>query len=60
MQITDWTVIPDVSDPTKSNPYLSNVNEFETYRSALRQHAVNPVSGDITWPTKPQEVWANV
>jgi hypothetical protein len=60
LQITDWTVIPDVSDPTKSNPYLSNVNEFEIYRSALRQHAVSPVSGDITWPTKPQEVWANV
>jgi len=60
LQITDWTAIPDVSDSTKSNPYLSNVNEFEAYRSALRQHAVNPVSGDITWPTKPQEVWVNV
>jgi hypothetical protein len=57
---TDWTAIPDVSDPTKSNPYLSNVNEFETYRSALRQHAVNPVAGDITWPTKPQEFWTTV
>ena len=59
LQKTDWTAISDVSDPTKSNPYLANVNEFEAYRSSLRQHAVNPVLGNITWPTKPQEVWAN-
>jgi hypothetical protein len=54
---TDWTTIPDVSDPTKSNPYLSNSNDFVTYRNAVRQYAVNPVAGDITWPTVPQEVW---
>ena len=57
---TDWTTIPDVSDPTKSNPYLSNVNDFVTYRNAVRQYALNPVAGDITWPTLPQEVWTNV
>jgi len=60
LQQTDWTTIPDVSDPTKSNPYLSNVNDFVTYRNAVRQYAVNPVAGDITWPTAPQEVWTNV
>jgi len=60
LQKTDWTTIPDVSDPTKSNPYLSNVNDFVTYRNAVRQYAVNPVAGDITWPTAPQEVWTNV
>jgi hypothetical protein len=60
LQQTDWTTIPDVSDPTKSNPYLSNVNDFVTYRNAVRQYAVNPVAGDITWPTKPQEVWTTV
>ena len=57
---TDWTTIPDVSDPTKSNPYLSNANDFVTYRNAVRQYALNPVAGDITWPTLPQEVWTPV
>jgi len=57
---TDWTTIPDVSDPAKSNPYLSNVNDFVTYRNAVRQYAVNPVAGDTTWPTLPQEVWTTV
>ncbi len=57
---TDWTTIPDVSDPTKSNPYLSNVQDFVTYRNAVRQYAINPVAGDINWPTLPQEVWTTV
>ena len=60
LQQTDWTTIPDVSDPTKSNPYLSNVNDFVTYRNAVRQYAINPVAGDITWPTLPQEFWTTV
>jgi len=60
LQQTDWTTIPDVSDPTKSNPYLSNVNDFVTYRNAVRQYALNPVAGDINWPTLPQEVWTAV
>lgn len=59
LQETDWTTIPDVSDPAKSNPYLSNVNDFVTYRNAVRQYALNPVAGDIAWPTLPQEVWTN-
>ena len=60
LQQTDWTTIPDVSDPTKSNPYLANTNDFVTYRNAVRQYALNPVAGDITWPTLPQEVWNNI
>jgi hypothetical protein len=60
LQDTDWTTIPDVSDPTKSDPYLFNVNDFVTYRNAVRQYALNPVAGDITWPTLPQEVWTAV
>jgi hypothetical protein len=60
LQQTDWTTIPDVSDPTKSNPYLSNTNDFVTYRNAVRQYALNPVAGDINWPTLPQEVWTTV
>lgn len=60
LQDTDWTTIPDVGDPTKSNPYLSNVQEFVVYRNAVRQYAINPVAGDINWPTVPQEVWTTV
>jgi hypothetical protein len=60
LQKTDWTTIPDVSDPLKSNPYLSNAQDFVTYRNAVRQYAINPVAGDINWPAVPQEVWTNV
>jgi hypothetical protein len=60
LQQTDWVAIPDVSDPAKSNPYLSNVNDFITYRNSVRQYAINPVAGDIAWPTLPQESWTNV
>jgi hypothetical protein len=60
LQTTDWTTIPDVGDPTKSNPYLSNVQDFVVYRNAVRQYAINPIAGDIQWPTKPTEVWTTV
>lgn len=60
LQATDWTTIPDVGDPTKSNPYLSNVQDFVTYRNAVRQYAINPVAGKIIWPTLPQEVWTTI
>jgi len=60
LQATDWTTIPDVGDPTKSNPYLSNVQDFVVYRNAVRQYAVYPVAGNINWPTEPQEVWTTV
>ena len=60
LQQTDWTQIPSVSDPTLSNPYLANKNEFDVYRNAVRQYALNPVSGNIYWPTIPEEVWTSV
>ena len=60
LQATDWTTIPDVGDPLKSNPYLSNVEEFVVYRNAVRQYAINPVAGNIDWPTVPQDVWTTV
>jgi len=60
LQATDCTTIPDVADPAKSNPYLSNAQDFVVYRNAVRQYAINPVAGDINWPTKPQEVWTTV
>jgi hypothetical protein len=60
LQQTDWTQIPSVSDPALSNPYLANKNEFDLYRNSVRQYALNPVAGDITWPIMPQEVWTPV
>lgn len=60
LQTTDWTTIPDVSDPAKSNPYLANAQDFVVYRNAIRQYAINPIAGDINWPTLPQEVWTTV
>ena len=60
LQQTDWTQIPSVSDPALSNPYLANKNSFDIYRNAVRQYALNPVAGDINWPTLPQEVWTPV
>jgi hypothetical protein len=60
LQATDWTTIPDVADPAKSNPYLSNAQDFVVYRNAIRQYAVYPVAGDINWPVMPQEIWTKV
>ena len=55
---TDWTAIPDVADPLKSNPYLMNQPEFVAYRSTVRNYAVNPVV-DPVWPTQPTEQWSS-
>ena len=55
---TDWTQIPSVSDPAQSNPYLTNADAFATYRSAIRDIAINPVEGYIDWPKKPDPVWS--
>lgn len=60
LQATDWATIPDVADPLKSSPYLSNAQDFVTYRNAVRQYAVYPVAGNINWPAVPQEVWVKV
>lgn len=60
LQSTDWTQIPSVSDPALSNPYLANKLAFDQYRDAVRQYAVYPVEGNITWPTIPAENWVKV
>lgn len=54
---TDWTAIPDVADSTKSNPYLINQAEFVSYRSTVRNYAVNPVTNP-TFPSAPTEQWS--
>lgn len=58
LDATDWTTIPDVADPEKSNPYLMNQAEFIAYRSTVRNIAVNPTF-DAVFPTQPQEIWSN-
>jgi hypothetical protein len=55
---TDWTSIADVGDPTKSNPYLVNQATFISYRSTVRNLAVNPVT-DPMFPTAPTEQWSS-
>jgi hypothetical protein len=54
---TDWVNQPDVIDPNV-NPHLLNHADFISYRAALRDIAVNPQPGDLSWPTKPQEQWS--
>ena len=58
LQQTDWTSIADVGDPTKSNPYLVNQAAFISYRSTVRNLAVNPVV-DPVFPTAPTEEWSS-
>jgi len=55
---TDWTSIADVADPLKSSPYLMNQAEFTTYRSTIRNIAVNP-TWDAVFPTAPAEQWSS-
>jgi len=57
LQQTDWTTIPDVSDPAVSDPYLVNAAEFAAYRNQLRKIAVNPPVVAV-FPTIPNEVWS--
>lgn len=56
---TDWVDIPSVSDPA-NDPHLTNKDEFNTYRLALRQIAVYPPVTVEPWPVKPEEVWASL
>lgn len=57
LSATDWVNQPDVRNPAVS-PHLVNGAEFDTYRLQVRQIAVYPVAGDLTWPTLPTEIWA--
>jgi hypothetical protein len=58
---TDWTTIPDVSDPELSSPYLLNAAEYIAYRNLVRQIAINPPIEPVTeWPSKPQSQWSTL
>ena len=55
---TDWATIPDVADPIKSNPYLTNTADFVSYRNVIRNLAINPVENPV-WPTMPTAQWSS-
>lgn len=57
LQTTDWVNQPDVYDPA-STPHLTNRDAFLAYRSQVRAIAVNPVAGNLNWPTEPAAVWS--
>jgi hypothetical protein len=54
---TDWVNQPDVYDPSIT-PHLTNRDAFISYRAAVRAIAVNPVAGNLNWPTEPAPVWS--
>jgi hypothetical protein len=58
LNATDWTSIPDVGNPSASNPYLLNQGAFISYRSQIRALAVNPVANPV-WPIAPTEQWSS-
>lgn len=55
---TDWTTIPDITDPAKSTPALTNQAEFLAYRNQLRAIAVNPPTTLVTLPIAPKPKWS--
>lgn len=59
LSATDWTAIASVADPAKSNPYLTNQEEFLSYRSTVRNLGVNPPTTPAIFPTQPTPTWSN-
>jgi hypothetical protein len=55
---TDWTSIPSIADPAESQPYLTNRQDFLTYRSAVRAIVLNTQLNSV-YPTKPNEQWSS-
>jgi hypothetical protein len=56
---TDWATIADVADSKISNPYLTNQQAFYDFRNEVRPIAINPVGGNIDFPTIPTATWSN-
>ena len=59
LQQTDWTATVDITNPQYSNPYLTNQPEFLSYRSTVRQVAVNPPSTEVIFPPQPVATWSS-
>ena len=60
LQATDWTATVDIANPQYSNPYLGNQDAFLSYRSVVRQIAVNPPIEPPEFPPVPLEEWVYV
>lgn len=58
LQATDWATIPDVANPSASNPYLMNQGAFIAWRSQVRALAVNPVANPV-FPEQPTTQWSS-
>lgn len=56
---TDWTCTIDITNPTYSNPYLTNQPDFLAYRSAVRAIGVNPPTTPAVFPAQPTPTWSN-
>lgn len=54
---TDYVNEPDVYD-TSQPRYLLNRSEFIDYRTKIRAIALDPVEGQIDWPTMPKAQWS--
>ena len=59
LSATDWTAIASVANPQDSQPYLTNQAAFLSYRSTVRDIAVNPPAVPATFPTVPKPTWSN-
>lgn len=53
---TDWIELSSVIDSAQP-VYLTNKNEFNNYRLQLRLICINPTSGNIVFPVKPNSIW---
>jgi hypothetical protein len=47
--VSDWTQLPDVP--------LANKEEWEVYRSALREIVINSILNPV-WPVEPPVIWS--
>ena len=59
LSATDWTAIASIANPQDSKPYLTNQAAFLSYRSTVRDIAVNPPAVPATFPTVPKPTWSN-
>lgn len=57
LQSTDWTATVDINNPQYSNPYLGNQDAFLSYRSQIRQIAIDPPVTVAEWPQMPNAMW---
>jgi hypothetical protein len=53
---SDWSDLPSVRDTT-ATPHLTNTQEWDTYRLALRVIAIGELVNP-TWPLKPNAAWS--